>query len=85
MSFDLPSKSNNVDHDMQQFLMAEQQKAQIQQQLHALTDVCWEKCMDKPRDKLDYRTESCISNCVERFMDTTKAIGVRLQQKYKDM
>ncbi|ELT91820.1 hypothetical protein CAPTEDRAFT_166027 [Capitella teleta] len=69
-----------VDPELAEFVNMEQQKQMIQGQVHKLTDTCWEKCMDKPKDKLDYRTEGCISNCVDRFMDTTVAIAGRFQQ-----
>lgn len=71
--------SNKVDAELQEFMVMEQQKAMLQAEVHKLTGICWEKCLDKPRDKLDYHAERCISNCVERFMDTTVAIATRFQ------
>lgn len=49
-------------------------------QVHTFTDVCWDKCVDSPGSKLDYRTETCLQNCVERFIDTTLAITNRFTQ-----
>ena len=60
-----------ADPEVQQFLMMEQQKAQFQSQVHRMVDTCWDRCIDKPRDKLDSRAETCLSNCVERFFDTS--------------
>ena len=74
------ASDDKVDSELQEFVSFEQQKAMLQSQVHKLTDTCWDKCLDKPRDKLDYKTETCISNCVERFMDTTIAIAGRFQQ-----
>ena len=71
---------DKIDAEVQQFIQIEQQKAQFQQQVHRLTDTCWDMCMDKPRDKIDYRQESCISNCVGRFIDTSLHITGRFQQ-----
>lgn len=49
-------------------------------QVHTFTDVCWDKCVDSPGSKLDYRTETCLQNCVERFIDTTLMITNRFSQ-----
>lgn len=49
-------------------------------QVHKLADVCWEQCIDRPRDKLDSKTETCVTNCVERFIDTSLTIATRFQK-----
>ena len=67
------------DGELQEFLAVEQAKAQFSSQVHRLTDICWDLCIDKPRDKLDYRTEQCMTNCVDRFIDTTLQITGRFQ------
>lgn len=36
--------------------------------------------MDKPGAKLDSRTETCITNCVERFIDVSLLITNRFAQ-----
>jgi len=66
------------DKELQDFFQVEQQRLQFQQQVSKLTDVCWDKCLtDKPGSKLDSRTENCLSNCVERFIDTSLNISQR--------
>lgn len=65
------------DSELQDFLAAEQQKAQFQSQIHRLNEICWDKCVDRPGNKMDTKTESCISNCVDRFIDTSLAITTR--------
>uniref|UniRef100_A0A6M2E2E5 Mitochondrial import inner membrane translocase subunit n=1 Tax=Amblyomma tuberculatum TaxID=48802 RepID=A0A6M2E2E5_9ACAR len=80
MSFDTGESNTGVDREMQQFLAVEQQKAQFQAQVHRLNEICWDKCMDKPGAKLDGRTETCLSNCVERFIDTSLSITNRFAQ-----
>ena len=74
------NQQGQPDPELQEFLMVEQQKAQLQGTIHKMNDACWEMCVDKPRDKMDYRTETCISNCVDRFIDTTLQITTRFQQ-----
>ncbi|KAI8924984.1 Tim10/DDP family zinc finger protein, partial [Entophlyctis helioformis] len=57
--------------ELQSFLASEQQRAAFQAQVHEFTETCWDKCITKIRPSLDKSEEVCISNCVERFVDTT--------------
>jgi len=69
---------SGADKEMQEFLVREQQKMQFQSQVNRLTETCWDKCVhDKPGSRLDGRTETCLSNCVERFLDTSLTISQR--------
>ncbi len=68
------------DARLQQFLIQEKAKAELQEAINKLNNVCWDVCVDKMRDKMDYRTEQCLSNCTDRFLDTTLFIGKRFQQ-----
>ena len=68
----------NVDPQVQQVLQVEGEKAKFQALVHSLTDMCWEKCMEKPSNRLDSRTEKCLVNCVERFLDSTNLVVSRL-------
>lgn len=58
-------------------------KSQIQQdfslyfQMFEFNDVCWEKCQS---DKVDSKTETCLSNCVNRFIDVSLFITNRYGQ-----
>lgn len=36
--------------------------------------------MDKPGNKLDSRTETCLANCVDRFIDVSLLIANRFSQ-----
>lgn len=69
-----------VDNELQEFLMAEKERAQFQAQIHEFNDFCWEKCVDKPGSKLDSRTETCLNNCVDRFIDVSLLITNRFAQ-----
>ncbi|NP_001087186.1 mitochondrial import inner membrane translocase subunit Tim8 A [Xenopus laevis] len=66
--------------ELQRMLAVEQQKAQFTAQVHNFMDVCWDKCIDRPGNKLDSRTESCLVSCVDRFIDTTLSITNRFAQ-----
>ncbi|XP_040298754.1 mitochondrial import inner membrane translocase subunit Tim8 A [Bufo bufo] len=72
-----------ADPELQSFIEAETQKQRFQGLVHQLTELCWEKCMEKPGPKLDARSEGCFVNCVERFIDTSQFILNRLEQTQK--
>ncbi|CAN0345641.1 unnamed protein product [Lampetra fluviatilis] len=72
-----------ADPELQRFIESETQRQRFQQVVHSVTDMCWEKCMDKPGPKLDSRTEVCLVNCVGRFIDTSKFVLNRLEQNSK--
>ncbi|KAK2112529.1 Mitochondrial import inner membrane translocase subunit Tim8 B, partial [Saguinus oedipus] len=57
---------------------AEQQKAQFTAQVH-FVELCWAKCVEKPGNCLNSRTEN-LSSCVDCFIDTTLAIISRFAQ-----
>jgi len=70
------------DPQVQRFLEAETQRQRFQQLVHSLTSDCWDTCFTKaPAAKLDRRTETCIVNCVERFIDTSNYIVNRLEKE----
>ncbi|EDV99840.1 mitochondrial import inner membrane translocase subunit Tim8 [Drosophila grimshawi] len=68
------------DKELQEFMMIEKQKAQVNEQIHEFHGICWEKCIGKPSTKLDHATETCLSNCVDRFIDTSLLITQRFAQ-----
>ena len=69
------------DPKLQQFLEVETQKQRFQQLVHGLTDQCWELCVGNPGPRLDKKTEACLTNCVERFIDTSNYIVNRLEKE----
>ena len=67
--------------ELQQFLQNENVKARFQQQVHHFTDLCWDKCMTvKLGNKLDRSEESCLGNCVERYLDVGQMLVKRLEK-----
>ncbi|EFN67438.1 Mitochondrial import inner membrane translocase subunit Tim8 [Camponotus floridanus] len=82
-SFDSSLYDNDtkgIDPEIAGLLMVEKQKAQLNAQIHEFNDICWDKCVDKPGSKLDGRTETCINNCVNRFIDVSVFITSRFGQ-----
>lgn len=69
------------DKELQEFIMKEQQQEIFREAINKMTETCWEKCIPgAPGKSLDGKTESCISNCVERFIDTSLQLTERLQK-----
>lgn len=66
------------DPEVARMIEVESQKARFTQNAYQFTDVCWDKCVDKISNRMDSKTEACLSNCVERFLDTTHFVVNRL-------
>lgn len=95
-------KPSSGDAELENFLMIEKQKAQVNAQvrkistflkqkkfikfflfifqIHEFNEICWDKCVDKPGQKLDSKQENCLHNCVDRFIDTSLLITNRFAQ-----
>jgi len=80
-NLDLSKLSTKDKAELQQFIVNEGQKARIQQSVHALTDVCWKKCVTGTirSGKLEKGEESCTANCVDRFMDANFTVIKHLE------
>lgn len=66
---------------MQAFIQEENQKAAVQQIIGKLTETCWDKCMGKPGTKLSSWESDCLTNCAERFLDTSIFIVEKMQKQ----
>nr|XP_004667552.2 mitochondrial import inner membrane translocase subunit Tim8 A-like [Jaculus jaculus] len=71
--------SLSLDPELQRFLDAETQKQRAQRLIHQMTELCWDKCVDRLGPRLDGRAEACLVNCVESFLDTSHFILSRLE------
>lgn len=67
------------DPTIQRFVNQETQRQRFQALVHEMTGRCWDTCMGNPSTKLDSKTENCIRNCVERFLDTSNFVVNRLE------
>ena len=60
--------------------------AQLMQQMHHLNETCWDTCITGSfSSSLSGREETCVTNCVERFVDTTLLITNRFAQLAQKM
>merc|ERR1712111_110677 len=72
--------------DFQTNLATAQQSAQMMNQVHHLNETCWDICMTGSfSSSLSGREETCLTNCVDRFVDTTIQIANRFAQLSQKM
>ncbi|KAL5533686.1 hypothetical protein ACEPAG_146 [Sanghuangporus baumii] len=54
------------------FIEKEQAGARVQAAVHNFTSTCWDKCITgTPSTRFSRSEETCLANCVERFLDTS--------------
>lgn len=80
--FDLDKLNEKDKGELRQFLANENQKARVQSTVHSLTDTCWKKCISGviKQGKLDKTEESCMANCVDRFLDISNLTMKQLER-----
>lgn len=69
------------DSQLASFIEQENQKQRFQSVVHALTEQCWELCSPTISSRLDGKSETCLTNCVERFIDSSNFIINKLGQE----
>ncbi len=63
------------DPELSRFIVEMEQSQRLKKITEKLTHDCWDTCVSSPNvAKFDSRTESCLANCVERFIDTSTFI-----------
>jgi len=69
------------DAQLASFIEQENQKQRFQSVVHTLTEQCWDLCAPSISSRLDGRSEVCLANCVERFIDSSNYIINKLGQE----
>jgi len=63
------------DPELARFVEQMEQSARLEKMKHKLTDDCWNVCVTNPNvSKFDSKTEACLQNCVDRFIDSSAHI-----------
>lgn len=68
---------------LQQALLAEQQRLEVQRMVMKMADLCFDKCVKRPSDKLSGSESSCINNCSERYLDSKMFVTNRLVKQHQ--
>ncbi|EDV96663.1 mitochondrial import inner membrane translocase subunit Tim13 [Drosophila grimshawi] len=59
--------------------------AHVQEMLSKMTSKCFNKCISKPGKALDGTEQRCITQCMDRFIDTwdhvSRTYGNRIQRE----
>ena len=70
--------------DFETQLQVAQEATTMMTQMHYINEICWDTCITgNPGSSLSSRESNCLSNCVERFVDTTLLITNRSDIKKK--
>ena len=67
--------------ELQRMVMAEQQKALVQQVIGKLTEVSFDACVHKPDGSLSASERNCIHTVVGKYLDTSEFVMGRAQKK----
>lgn len=67
--------------EMAEWIESEGNKARIRAQIHQFTDLCFSKCVrSASSSSLSSSEQNCLSNCVNRYLDTNESIISLIQQ-----
>jgi len=80
----LQGLDSNSRKEIMQFIESENSKSKVQLSIHNFTNMCFKKCnQDKPITSglLDAAEEQCLTNCLNRFLDTNIKVVQALQGK----
>lgn len=78
----LQSLDDNSRKEILEFIEAENSKSKVQMSIHNFTDMCFKKCNENrpiTSNALDKTEEQCLSNCLNRFLDTNIKVVQALQ------
>ncbi|KAJ7783487.1 Tim10/DDP family zinc finger-domain-containing protein [Mycena maculata] len=68
--------------ELSSFLEKQQAEARLHASIHNFTGICWDKCVTgTPSNRFSRAEESCLSNCVERFLDTSLFMVRRIEEQ----
>ncbi|CCH44938.1 Mitochondrial import inner membrane translocase subunit TIM8 [Wickerhamomyces ciferrii] len=68
---DLANLDESSKKEILQFIESENSKTKVQTSIHQFTNLCFKKCVKSIGDgQLNSNEESCLNNCVNRFLDT---------------
>lgn len=60
------------DPELGRFIAEQEQNSRLKKVAEKLTNECWDLCVSNPnQSRIDSKTEACLVNCVDRFIDTS--------------
>ncbi|CEP60979.1 protein transporter TIM8 LALA0_S02e04038g [Lachancea lanzarotensis] len=77
---DLSNLDDNSKKEIMTFLESENSKQKVQMSIHQFTNICFKQCASNVSNgNLSSQEETCLRNCVNRFLDTNIRIVKGLQ------
>lgn len=68
------------------FLEREQAHARLSESIRKLTGMCWDKCITgTPGSRFARGEESCLANCVDRFLDSSLFVVNQVQRQQQQL
>lgn len=74
------------DPELARFVAEMEQGERLKKATYKMANDCWDLCVTNPNvSRFDSKTESCLVNCVERFIDSSSYIMTAFANKAKEM
>jgi len=68
--------------ELAEFLETQQAQARMSSQVLNFTAQCWDKCVTgTPSTRFSRSEETCLNNCVDRFLDTSLFMVKQIEEK----
>ncbi|CCM00887.1 uncharacterized protein FIBRA_02933 [Fibroporia radiculosa] len=68
--------------ELAKFVETEQAQARLHSTIHMMTGMCWDKCVTgTPSTRFSRSEESCLANCVDRFLDTSLFMVKKIEEQ----
>jgi len=79
---EVPKFDEATQKELATFLSREETQAKMHSTVHTLTNMCWDKCATgTPSTRFSRGEESCLMNCVDRFLDSSIFLVKQIQER----
>ena len=72
---------SGMDEHFQQALMQEQQRAMIMEAVRKITNVAFDKCIQKPDSSLSSRQATCIAQTTTSYLESSSFLANKIMNK----
>ncbi|KAI3381989.1 hypothetical protein SNEBB_008060 [Seison nebaliae] len=84
---EMPNMSNLSTNDRDKILTNVKQQlamAQAQELLQKISDKCFSACITKPSTSLSRYEETCLGNCMDRYMESWRIVSKSFMAKAQE-
>lgn len=72
---------SGLDESFQQALMQEQQRAMVMEAVRKITNVAFDKCVQKPESSLTSRQVTCIAQTTTSYLESSSFIANKMMNR----